>query len=521
MAVTVGIRRFFREWVSDIRGRKEYRRFRERDDRRRRVRAQLLAVLALSLTVAYDVWLAGHLNLDAWWFSIPFLIAELIALAVFGCFFLVSWYPRYHRPVGLPVAAEHRVDIFVTACGEPPAMVATTLAAAMAIDYEPKTVYLLDDRSDPRLEAAAAKAGCRYIVRPTHEDAKAGNLNYALARTTGDLILTLDADQVPNREILKAVVGYFAYPTIGFVQTRQSFAVPRGDPFGNTDPIFYGLMQLGKDTYNAAFSCGSGVVYRRRALEDVGGFSAWNLVEDLHTSLRLHDRQWRSVYHNYPLSHGQAPRDIWAAYGQRKQWAADSLRIFFWDNPAWRRGLTTVQKVQYLHLGLVYLYAGFVMPFFFLVPVISLFTGVFVLSASVWTYALWRLPSFIVTAFAYRYQYQAAEERKSFAQASNEWLGYFPAFIAATAVAIWHRKRKPAYRVNLKTPRARSAFSGVVGTLPQWALILASLSAAVYGIVSRSGSTDLLVINVLWAMWTVEKLVWICRAPFASGRAAA
>src|SRR5918996_63696 len=140
-SVTVGTAQFFREWVSDIRGRKEYRRYRERDDRRRRVRAQMLATLALLLTVVYDAWLARHLNLDAWWFSIPFFVAELIALAVLGCFFVVSWYPRYHRPVGMPVAAAHRVDVFVTACGEPPEMVAETLAAAAAIEYEAKTVY--------------------------------------------------------------------------------------------------------------------------------------------------------------------------------------------------------------------------------------------------------------------------------------------------------------------------------------------------------------------------------------------
>ena len=66
-------------------------------------------------------------------------------------------------------------------------------------------------------------------------------------------------------------------------------------------------MQAGKDTDNAAFSCGSGVIYRRKALEEIGGFSTWNLVEDVHTSMLLHDRGWRSIYYNYPLTKGTAP----------------------------------------------------------------------------------------------------------------------------------------------------------------------------------------------------------------------
>jgi hypothetical protein len=41
-----------------------------------------------------------------------------------------------------------------------------------------------------------------------------------------------------------------------------------------------------------------------------------------------------------------------------------------WDNPFKRKGLSIKQKFQYAHIGFVYLFAGFVMPLFYVIPII-------------------------------------------------------------------------------------------------------------------------------------------------------
>jgi cellulose synthase (UDP-forming) len=417
--------------ASDARGKKPYRRYLEEADRTRRLDAQFLSILAVVSTLLYLIWLATRLNPQARWLSVPFFLGETAALVVFIAFAFVCWYPRYHHADGVPGAmgdTSFTVDVFVTVCGEPFELAAETIRAAADIEYRDKTVYVLDDKADPKVRALAAKLGVRYVARPEHRDAKAGNLNYAFQRTTGELILTLDADQVPSPDILKRLVGYFTIPRIAFVQTRQAFKVPEGDPFCNTDPIFYAIMQPGKDADNGAFSCGSGVVYRRAALEDVGGFSTWNIVEDLHTSLRLHAKGWRSVYHDTPLSIGTTPNDIWSVYKQRQQWAADSLRILFWDNPFRHRGLSWTQRFQYAHTGMVYLFGGFVMPIFYVLPTISLLTGQFVIDTEWWRYLAYRLPSFVFTTLAYRMFIPVPH----YIRASNTWLAYFPAYIHGT-----------------------------------------------------------------------------------------
>src|SRR5207247_9792370 len=76
---------------------------------------------------------------------------------------------------------------------------------------------------------------------------------------------------------------------------------------GEQNRIFCSLLQPGKDRLNAAFFCGSCGVLRRAALEDVGGFSTLSVTEDMETSIKLHARGWRSVYHGETLAFGLAP----------------------------------------------------------------------------------------------------------------------------------------------------------------------------------------------------------------------
>ncbi|MCW2829437.1 MAG: bcsA, partial [Aeromicrobium sp.] len=108
-----------------------------------------------------------------------------------------------------------------------------------------------------------------WIDRPRH--AKAGNINNAQMATEGEFLLILDADQVPEPNILDRTLGYFRDDKVALVQTPQVFTnVPADDPLGSQAPLFYGPIQQGKDGWNAAFFCGSNAVIRREALMQLG-----------------------------------------------------------------------------------------------------------------------------------------------------------------------------------------------------------------------------------------------------------
>src|SRR5262249_13816379 len=147
-----------------------------------------------------------------------------------------------------------------------------------------------------------------------------------------------------------------------------------------------------KDAANAAFSTGNAVVYRRAALDSVGGFSEWSIIEDLHTSMKIHEHGWRSVYHGRPVTVGIAPQTSAALVKQRLTWATDSTRIFFFYNPIFRRGLTLGQKLHYLHTTSYYLVAC-TQLFFLITPALWLIWGVSVMRPnSTESYLAYSLP---------------------------------------------------------------------------------------------------------------------------------
>src|SRR3977135_4354738 len=93
--------------------------------------------------------------------------------------------------------------------------------------------------------------------------------------------------------------------------------------------MFYECLQPAKNCFNAAFFCGSGAVLRRSALDAVGGFATGTATEDIHTSLRLHSRGYRSLFLPERLAHGLAAWDFKEYHRQRVRWGAGSLGLLF------------------------------------------------------------------------------------------------------------------------------------------------------------------------------------------------
>jgi cellulose synthase (UDP-forming) len=138
--------------------------------------------------------------------------------------------------------------------------------------------------------------------------------------------------------------------------------------------IFFSLLQPGKDTWNAAFFCGSCGILRRTAFEEIGGFSTKTITEDMETSIVLHGRGWKSVYHGETLAYGLAPSSAFAYHVQRLRWGQGSMQILRKLNPLFYPGLTIPQRLAYLSSTATYL-DGIQKLIFYLAPVVFFLTG--------------------------------------------------------------------------------------------------------------------------------------------------
>ncbi|UCH80749.1 MAG: glycosyltransferase [Nitrospiraceae bacterium] len=496
---------FIKNIYKDITQKREYKRYSEKEDRGRRLKAQIFAIFAIVLGAVYLVVLPGLINAEAHAMGKLFYVAEFLCYALLVFFIVSVWYPRYQREEGLTAEKDHSVDVFITCCGEPIEIIAKTVGAAAAIDYSNYVIYILDDGKSEDVADLASQYGARYLSRPERTDAKAGNLNFGLSHASGDLVLVLDADQVPQPEIIKKMVGYFNLEKIGYVQSRQTYFLPEDDPFFNQDEVFYGMIQMGRDNNNTVISCGSGIIYRRKALDDIGGFSTWNLVEDLHTSFQLNAKGWRSLYYSYPLSRGLAPDHVWAVFKQRRQWCTDTLRMFFWDNPLFKKGLNLRQRMDYFFICLNYIVMGWAVPFFFVVPVWSNFSMTPVLNTPVLHYLAFRSLYLVSSLVAFKFlSYQQPNARQFQAQT-----GYFPVYIYGTVQALFSRTKKPQYKPN--TPKdIKRNFPEILAVFPHMLLIVLNIVSPFYAMYFFVPAHFVLVncFFSAFAIWTLSSVVF-------------
>ncbi len=176
-------------------------------------------------------------------------------------------------------------------------VVGRLLDALVRLDYprENLEVVVVEDESRDRTLEICKGYSARYPwIKVFHRDASLGKgdaLNYAFHRSTGEIVATFDADDVPEEQAVKKALRYFNSPETGAVHgfhrtlnLRESI-VSRLAAYEN---FLYRLSNDGKYALRlfVTFS-GSNTFFRRTALEKVGLWDPKSLVEDAELSVRF------------------------------------------------------------------------------------------------------------------------------------------------------------------------------------------------------------------------------------------
>ncbi|WP_273653321.1 glycosyltransferase family 2 protein [Cellulomonas fimi] len=267
------------------------------------------------------------------------------------------------------------VDVFITTYGEDLDTIRRTVTAAVAMQGRHDT-YVLDDGRSDEVRDLAAELGARYVRRLSSNGAKAGNINHALSLTRGDFFVVFDADFVPKPEFLHETVPFFATDDVAFVQTPQTYGnlhtiISRGA--GYMQAVFYKFVQPGRNRFNAAFCVGTNVIFRRAAIDSIGGIYSDSKSEDVWTSLMLHEKGWRTIYIPTTLAVGDTPETVEAYTKQQLRWATGGFEIMLTHNPLSRkRRLTMDQRLMYTVTATHYL-TGIAPLLLLLVPPLQIF----------------------------------------------------------------------------------------------------------------------------------------------------
>jgi cellulose synthase (UDP-forming) len=201
---------------------------------------------------------------------------------------------------------------------------------------------------------------------------------------------------------LRETIPYFVNPRLGFVQASQFYrdqnlnSVTSGAWEQQT--LFFGAICKGKNRMNAVTMCGTNMVARRDALEEVGGMHEGSIAEDFVTGFLMHKNGWQSFYVPQVLAQGLAPEDFQSYYKQQYRWARGSLDLLFRHNLLFTKGITWKQRIQYLS-SVSFFLSGWVVLIDALIPIAFFFTGLYPVYTSTMLIATIFLPYILLTLY--------------------------------------------------------------------------------------------------------------------------
>lgn len=164
------------------------------------------------------------------------------------------------------------------------------------------------------------------ILRDDRKDFKAGALKHGMDCSTGEFIAIFDADFIPSADFLLKTLPYFEDENTGVVQTR----------WGHLNESYSILTQLQAYALNAHFTIeqtarnignhfinfnGTAGIWRRKTIEDAGGWEGDTLTEDLDLSYRAQLKGWKFQYLEEVISPAELPAEMNALRSQQFRWA--------------------------------------------------------------------------------------------------------------------------------------------------------------------------------------------------------
>jgi cellulose synthase/poly-beta-1,6-N-acetylglucosamine synthase-like glycosyltransferase len=259
------------------------------------------------------------------------------------------------------------------------------LEAVARMDYprDRLEIQVLDDSTDETRNIARARVDrlrergldIVYLHRTDRRGFKAGALENGLRTATGELVAVFDADFIPEPRFLRRTVHHFTDPAVGLVQTRWGHLNRSYSALTRAQAVFldghFMVEHVARNRSGRFFNFnGTAGIWRRRAIEDGGGWQHDTITEDLDLSFRAQLRGWKFVYLPEIVTPAELPVDMNAFKSQQHRWAKGAVQCALkLLGPVLRADIPAAVKreaVVHLTANAAYL---FVIPLAILLPI--------------------------------------------------------------------------------------------------------------------------------------------------------
>ena len=272
-----------------------------------------------------------------------YLVLGLLAIYGIHRVVMVRLYYRHRRDVprlGGELSVLPRVTVQLPLFNEV-YVVERLIEAVAALDYprEALEIQVLDDSNDETLDVAKRVVAryrergydIRHLPRQNRAGFKAGALQAGLGAARGEFLMIFDADFVPHRDILRKSLPHFADPAVGMVQARWGHLNRDFSLLTRIQSIFldghFVIEHTARHRSGRFFNFnGTAGIWRRRCLEEIGGWEADTLTEDLDISYRAQLAGWKFVYLKDLVVPAELPVDMNAFKSQQHRWTKGSIQ---------------------------------------------------------------------------------------------------------------------------------------------------------------------------------------------------
>ncbi len=236
------------------------------------------------------------------------------------------------------------------------------LDAVARLDYpaDRLQIQVLDDSTDETRAVAAAECGrlraqgvnIEHIHRTDRTGFKAGALENGMRTATGEFIFILDADFIPQPDVIRSAIHYFTDEKIGMVQMRWGHLNRNDSILTRMQAMFLDghllLEQTARCRSGRFFNFnGTAGIWRRQAIEDAGGWQHDTLTEDLDLSYRSQLAGWKFEFLPDIVIPAELPPDMNGFKSQQHRWTKGSIQTCKkMLGTIWRSDISLVLKVE-------------------------------------------------------------------------------------------------------------------------------------------------------------------------------
>ena len=239
-------------------------------------------------------------------------------------FYILSMFSYYRKPKQRTTKL-FSVSIIVPALNEERSIV-QTLEALLNIDYprEKMEIIVVDDGSTDKTYALAKKFESRG-VRVFHKSngGKGSALNFGIKHAKNELIASMDADSVVEKDVLRKMVPLFYSDSVMSVTPSVVISQPKGI-LRRIQHIEYAMgvfLRKSFATLNAIHvTPGAFSLYRKIFFKKFGGYDEYNITEDLEIALRIQSKGYIIENAEDAVAYTKGPKYFRELLIQRRRW---------------------------------------------------------------------------------------------------------------------------------------------------------------------------------------------------------